>query len=223
MESGPDASLILPSRRAAGQRLAERLRPLRAESPVVLAIPRGGVPVGFEVSRGLSAEFDVIGALELADPDDPRTVLGAVAEFGGKVFNADRVEASSHTVSDLELDVERVMHEIGRRSRTYRGERAFPELEHRTVVVVADGVVEPMVPRAALRGIWSREPRRVVFATGVMSRLSRIEVRRDAGEVVALREPEYLFSVAEWYRELPVVSDGEVRAMLDATAPSLPL
>jgi putative phosphoribosyl transferase len=221
MEAGPDAALMLGDRRVVGQRLADRLRPLRSERPVILAIPRGGVPVGYEMSRSLGAEFDLIVALELSIPDDPRKALGAVAEFGGKVISQDRVEASEHSTSELELEAERVMGEIARRSRMYRGERTFPELQQRTVVVVTDGVVEPLTARAALRGVWSREPRRVIFATGVMSRQSRIEIRRDAGEVIALREPEYLFSVAEWYRDLPPVSDEEIQQMLHSTVPGL--
>lgn len=219
MEAGPDVALILPNRRVVGQRLAERLRPLQADRPVVLAIPRGGVPVGLEISSLLGVDFDVIVALELAVPDNPHKTLGAVAEFGGKVISADRIEASDHSTSEVEAEAEKVMREIARRSRVYRGERVFPKLEHRTVVVVTDGVIEPWVARAALRGVWSREPRQVIFATGVMSRLTRIEIRRDAGEVLTLREPEYLFSVAEWYRELPPVSDAEVQEMLRAEAP----
>jgi len=221
MEAGPDGALILPNRRVVGQRLGERLRGLRGERPVVLAIPRGGVPVGVEVSRALGAEFDVIVALELSVPEDPHTALGAVAEFGGQVFSPSRVDSSDYSLADLDTEVQRVAHEAARRSHIYRGERTFPDLEHRTVVVVVDGVTDPLIGRAALRGVWSRGPRRVVFATGVMSRLSLIEIRRDAEEVVTLRQPEYLISVAEWYRELPPVSDSEIQAMLRSYAPGI--
>jgi putative phosphoribosyl transferase len=221
MEAGPDAALLLPNRRVVGRRLADRLSSLTGERPVILAIPRGGVPVGLEMSQLLGAEFDVIVSLELSVPENPRKALGAVAEFGGQVMSSSRVESSDHSVSDLDSEIERVAREVARRSRIYRGDRRFPDLEQRTVVVVTDGVVEPLIARAALRGVWSRSPRRVIFATGVMSRLSLIEIRRDAGESVTLREPEFLSSIAEWYWELPPISDSDIQVMVRSSVPGI--
>lgn len=214
MQVVPDPAQLLPNRRAVGQRLSDRLLDLRGQRPVVLAIARGGVPVGFEMARVLGGEFDVIVSLELSVPDNPHKVLGAVAEFGGQIISSSRVDSTDHMISELEVDVQRVMREVARRSRIYRGDREFPDLEARTVVVVTDGAIEPWVPRAALRGVWTRLPRRVVFATGVMSRVSLLDVRHDASEVISLREPEYLSFVGEWYRELPPVLDSEIQALL---------
>lgn len=221
MEVGPDTTLQLPNRGAAGRQLGERLRSLRASGPVVLAIPRGGVPVGFEVSRVLAADFDVIVSLELTVPEDPRRALGAVAEFGGRAFSTDRVESSEHSFGDLDTEVDRVAREVARRAHIYRGDRPSPPLEGRTVVVVVDGVVDPMITRAALHGVWSRSPRGVVFGTGVMSRRSGIDIRRDAVDAVTLREPEFVDSMAEWYRECPSVTDAAIREMLGAATLSL--
>lgn len=221
MQDVPDHSQMLPNRRVVGQRLAERLRDLRVERPVILAIPRGGVPVGVELARLLGSEFDVIVSLELSVLDDPHKVLGAVAEFGGQVISSSRVDSTDHMMSDLDSDVQRVLREVTRRSRLYRGDREFPDLEARPVVVVTDGAIEPWVPRAALRGVWTRIPRRVIFATGVMSRVALFDVRHDASEVIALREPEYLSYVAEWYREYPPVTDSDVQALLRSSAPGL--
>ncbi|MGP8075797.1 MAG: phosphoribosyltransferase [Thermoplasmata archaeon] len=213
MEAGPDAALTLPNRSAVGQRLADRLSALQVERPVVLAIPRGGAPVGLAVSRALGSVFDLIVSLELTAPEDPRKSLGAVAEFGGQALSSHREGASDHSINDLESEVQRVAREVVRRAHLYRGERMFPAVEDRTVVVVADGVVDPLIPVAALRGIRSKGPRHVIFATGVMSRLSRIEIRREAQDVITLREPEYLAYVAEWYREFPGVTDEEIQGM----------
>jgi len=214
MEAGPDAALVLPNRKVVGQRLADRLKELRGEEPIVLGIPPGGVPVALELSHALGAEFDIIVALKVAAPENARRALGAVAEFGGRVVSARRLEQTDNQSGDLLPEFDRTTREVSRLAKGYRQERPAPTLEDRTVVVVADGVVEPLIARAALRGVSSRSPRRLIFATGVLARVTLIEVRRDVREAVALREPDYLFSVAEWYRELPPVSDAEIQASL---------
>jgi len=221
MQAEPDPALMLPNRRVVGQRLAERLGHLRGEHPVVLAIPRGGVPVGAELARLLDGEFDTIVSLELRLPEDPRRVLGAVAEFGGQSMSPSRVDSATHSLSEIDVELQRLDHEIARRSRLYRADRSFPDLEGRSVVVVADAVTEPWTPRAAIRGVWSRLPRRVLFATGVAPRVALIDIRHDVEEAVALRQPEYVTHPADWYRDLSPLTDDDVRAFFSSLAPSL--
>jgi len=222
MEAGPDAALTLPSRAMAGIRLAERLTSLRGARPVVLAIPRGGAPVALAMSKALGGVFDVLVSLELAPAEDPHKPFGAVAEFGGLAFDSHRGPASENSLSDESADVQRVARDVVRRAQFYRGEQSFPALDGRTVIVATDGVVHAPVATAALRAVRSQGPKKLVFAAGVMSRSTRIELRQEAEESVALREPEYLTYVAEWYRDFPTVSDEEIRAMLRSSPRGIP-
>lgn len=222
MQAEPDPALVLPNRRLVGQRLAERFRELRGERVVVLGLPRGGVPVAVEMARLLGADLDVIVSLELTAMDDPHRILGAVAEFGGQVMSPSRVDSANHSLSEMDGEVQKVAREVARRSSLYRQDKAFPDLEGRAVVVVSDAVSEPWTARAAIRGAWTRLPRRVAFATGVGSRLALLEIRKDAAEVVALRQPEYVTHAAEWYRELPPVADTEIQETLRAPATTPP-
>jgi len=211
---GPDPGLILPSRVVAAQRLAERLRQLKLETPLILAIPPGGVPVGLEISRILGVDFDLIISLKVSVPENPQRALGAVAEFGGRMTSGRRLEQTEHLQFDLDPGFGRVIREVERLSNLYREGRDPPDLAGRTVIVVTDGVVEPLIVRAALRGVAARSPHRLIFATGVLSRYCMVEIRRDVEEVIALREPRLLFSLSEWYREFPSVTEAEIQASL---------
>lgn len=215
MEAGPEPGLILPNRLIVGQRLAERVRGLRLTNPIVLAIPPGGAPVGFEMSRALGAGFDIIVASKVSVPENPQRALGAVAEFGASVTSERRLDQTEHLRGDLGPEFDRAMRLVVRRARVLRQERDPPSLAGRDVILVTDGVVEPLIVRAALRGVASQAPQRIIFATGVIPRVCMVEVHKDVGEVVTLREPQVLFSVSEWYGEFPPVADSEIQKMLN--------
>lgn len=216
MLAAPDPGLVLPSRQVAGQLLAERLREFRGERPIILGVVPGGVPVGFEIARVLGWSFDAIVAVKVSAPESARRALGASAEFGAHVMSDRRLEQTEHVAGDLAAEGNRADREVSRLSNLYRQGRGPPELGNRMVVVATDGVVEPLLVRAALRGVSSQSPQRVVFVAGVMARVTRVEVHRDVAEAIVLREPREVFSVAEWYREYPPVSDTEIQAMLRA-------
>ena len=222
MQAGPDPSLVILSRVGAAQKLAERLQEVRRSNLIVLAIPPGGVPLGFELSRLLGAEFDIIIAIKVSVPENPQRALGAVAEWGGYITSDRRLAQTEHLEVDLKSESDRAAREVARRAKFYRQERTLPDLTGHTVIVVADGVVEPLIVRAALRGVGSQSPQRVIFATGVLPRYCMVEIRKDVPEVVALREPQVLFSVAEWYRDLPPVTDAEIQQTLRDSVPKFP-
>lgn len=218
----PDPGLILSSRQEVGRQLAGRLIDLRAARPLVLGLPPGGTPVASEMARALGGDLDVVVSLKVSTPENARRAMGAVCELGGRVMSERRIDQTEHLRDDFGPDFERTARETARMGERYREGRPPRDPRDRVVVVATDGVVEPLPVRAVLRGVSSRFPRRVILATGVIPRVAMVEVRKEVGEAVALREPQILFSVAEWYREFPPVSEPEVQAMLRQTVQEKP-
>jgi len=201
-------------RRQAGKLLGERLQHLRDEDPLVLALPRGGVPVAAEVAAALDAHLDVLDVRKLGAPGNPEFAIGAIVEDGTAVVDwatAERIGAGRDRV---EQEVDRETAELRRRTALYRGSRGAPDLAGRTVVLVDDGVATGLTVTAALRAVRHADPRRVVLAVPVCapSVLARLEELAD--EVVCLRSPPMMRAVSLWYDDFGQVSDDEVVALL---------
>ena len=158
---------VFDDRRDAGRKLGERLQPLAADEPVVVALPRGGVPVGFEVARALRAPLDVLVVRKIGAPGNPELGIGAVADDGVRVFNEDVLSSLLVSSDELEHAVARAERELRQRAQRYRGERAALDLAGRTVILVDDGLATGGSARAAARAIRKRSPARVVLAVPV--------------------------------------------------------
>jgi putative phosphoribosyl transferase len=206
----------LTDRKDAGRRLAPRLEPYRGASPLILGIPRGGVPVGFEIARSLRAELDVLLVRKVGAPGDPEYGLGAVAEDGIVVVDERRARAAGTSRAQLEPVVRAELEEIADRARRFRGGRPSPRYEDRTVVVVDDGVATGGTVEAGLAVLRARRPREVVVALGVAPPEAIARLRRLADDVVVALVPPFLEAVGQWYREFDPVDDREVVRLLEA-------
>lgn len=215
MTRGRTSSEVLPDRASAGRRLADRLVSLAGTSAIVLALPRGGVPVAFEIARRLGLPLDVCIARKLGAPDNPEYALGAISEGGVRLIDAARAEEAGYRPEDLEPIVARETAELERRAREYRSGRAPPETRDRTVVLVDDGVATGATVRAAIRSVRAGRPARIIVALGVAPPDTVERLGHEADEVIALLEPPEFFAVGEWYREFGPVSDAEVRRLLE--------
>ena len=201
-------------RRDAGRRLGGRLLPLAAEHPVVVGLPRGGVPVAGEVAAALRAPLEILAVRKLGAPHNPEYGIGAIAEDGTRVFDTEALAVLGINGGVLESIVGRETAELHRRVAAYRGDRQALELRNRTVIVVDDGVATGVTDTAALRAIRRREPRRLVLAVPVCAPDSAARLRGEADEVVCLAEPSQLYGVGQWYRDFSQVSDQEVISTL---------
>ncbi|MFB8115667.1 phosphoribosyltransferase family protein [Streptomyces sp. NPDC055962] len=210
--------MLFTDRTDAGRQLARALGRLETLRPVVLGLPRGGVPVAFEVARSLGAPLDVIVVRKLGVPSHPELGFGAIGEGGVRVISDEIVRRAGVRERDL-LSVERAEEaELLRRARAYREGRPRLPLRGRTVVVVDDGVATGATARAACRVVRAQGATRVVLAVPVASPDTAARLREDVDEVVCLATPSLFSAVGEWYTDFSQTSDEEVVALLARAA-----
>uniref|UniRef100_UPI003C7BB6F3 phosphoribosyltransferase family protein n=1 Tax=Streptomyces sp. rh155 TaxID=3028728 RepID=UPI003C7BB6F3 len=198
----------------AGRRLAVALRHLGRRDPVVLGLPRGGVPVAYEVAQALGAPLDVIVVRKLGVPYHPELGFGAIGEGGVRVISEEIVRRTGVGEKDL-VAVERAeAAELVRRAHAYREGRPRLPLEGRAVVVVDDGVATGATARAACQVVRAQGAAYVVLAVPVAPPDAAARLREDADEVVCLSAPVLFSAVGEWYRDFSQTSDEEVVALL---------
>ncbi len=202
-------------REEGGRQLAALLKRYREESPIVLGLPRGGVPVAFQVARALRAPLDVIVARKIGAPHFPEYALGAIAE-GGAVF-IDPFALREAGVDERELGAiaEREAVELARRVRIYRGDRPLPGIRDRTAILVDDGIATGRTARAAIRALRQLRPRRLVLAAPVVAAESAEEIRGEVDDLVYVQAPEDFTAVGLWYERFAQTTDEEVLRLLE--------
>ena len=209
------AEMLFEDRRDAGRRLAERLAPYRDKRPVVFTLPRGGVPVGFEVSRALNAPLDIIVARKLGAPGQPEFGIGAVAPGGVRVLNERAVQALGIPEDYLEWVAGRESAEAERRLNLFRGEGRPPDLETMTAILVDDGLATGVTARAAVLALRRLNPRRLVLAVPVCAQQTTESLRLETDDLVCLLAPNNLEAVGLYYWDFEQVPDEEVIRLLE--------
>jgi len=198
----------------AGRRLAKKLEPLRNERPVVLALPRGGVPVAAQVARTLGAPLDVIIVRKLGVPFQRELGFGAIGEGGIRLLDTDlirRARLTDQDVAEVEANERR---ELDRRVRLYRGQRPPPDVADRTVVIVDDGLATGGTARVAVQVVRAMGARRIVLAVPVAPSETVRELESEADRVVCLVTPNPFSGVGQWYEDFRQTSDDEVAELL---------
>jgi putative phosphoribosyl transferase len=210
--------LTFADRAEAGRMLAELLAALRLEAPLVLALPRGGVPVAAEVARALSAPLDVAFVRKIGAPYQPELAVGAVAdgEEPEIVLNDELVASLGIDADFIAAQARRELASIERRRAEYAPLRARIDPAGRAVIVIDDGVATGMTMQAALRHLKRRKPARLIAAVPVASRDALEMLEREADEVVCLAAPRDFSSVGAFYRDFGQISDEEVATLLRA-------
>jgi putative phosphoribosyl transferase len=204
-------------RRVAGRALAELVASTLAGSdqPIVLALPRGGVPVAFEVATALAAPLDVIVVRKLGVPFQPELAMGAIGEDGVCVLNPEVIAHLRITESALRDVEERERAELERRAQRYRNTSAMIHLEGQTVVIVDDGLATGSTARAAIQVARAHGTRRVVLAVPVAPAETVEELGRVADDVICVASPHPFAAIGQWYDDFRQTSDAEVSRLLD--------
>lgn len=218
-----EAAQPFPDRRAAGSELATRLHQLRGRNDVVvLALPRGGVPVAYEVARALGAPLDVFLVRKLGLPGHRELAMGAIASGGVRVLNADVVDWYGIPESLIDEVAREEQGELERRERVYREGQPPLDLRGRTVLLIDDGLATGSTMKAAVEAVRAHGPTRIVVAVPVGAPDTCRELSGVADEVVCARTPEPFAAVGQWYRDFSETTDAEVRALLHERTGTLP-
>jgi putative phosphoribosyl transferase len=207
---------MFANRSDAGRRLAQALAPYADSDAIVLGLPRGGVPVAYEVARALDTELDVLIVRKIGMPGQPELALGAVASGGALVLNERLVHMAGQTADSLRRLELRELAEVNRRERTFRGNRRPLALKKRTVILVDDGAATGATMLVAIRCARRLHARRVIVALPVASSDAYDAIAREADEVICLDTPSPFDSVGEWYGDFTQTEDEQVRTLLDA-------
>ncbi|MEZ2409073.1 erythromycin esterase family protein [Bosea sp. RCC_152_1] len=208
-------AIVFSDRREAGRRLASKLARYAGRDDVtVLALPRGGVPVGFEVARGLRAPLDVFIVRKLGVPGYEEMAMGAIATGGVRVLNDEIVDGLALPPHVIDAVTTKEEKELLRRERLYRGGRPPLQVKARTIILVDDGLATGSTMLAAIRALRDGSPARIVAAVPVGSPDICRAMRADADEVVCATTPQPLIGVGRWYEDFSQTSDDEVRALL---------
>lgn len=202
-------------RNQAGKVLADELKDYADDSQViVLALPRGGVPVGAIIAEALGAPLDVILVRKLGLPGHEELAMGAIATGNARVMNEDVVRLERVSESAIERVFEKERKELERREKTYRGDRPLPDLEGRTVILVDDGLATGATMRAAIQVVRQQSPGKIVMAVPVAPRDTLEKMREEADEVVCPSVPSSFMGIGQWYRDFGQTSDQEVKDLL---------
>jgi putative phosphoribosyl transferase len=203
----------------AGEQLARALGHLRATNPLVLGIPRGGVPVAYEVARALQADLDVVVVRKLGAPRQPELAIGAVTSDGTLCLNEELLALIGVDREELARMLAARRKEAEQREQRLRAGRPPLEVHGRTVIVIDDGLATGATMRAALRMIRKRQPERLVAAVPLGAPETCASIAREVDELVCPQRPEPLFSVGEHYRVFDQTSDREVERLLRESPP----
>lgn len=214
MQPKTPMAVPIPDRMAAGRALAGLLEGYRGSDAIVIALPRGGVPVAWEIARALDLPLDLLPVRKLGMPGHAEYALGAIAGGGVRVLNPQALHGAAPDPEYLEQITARERRELERREQLYRGERPPPSLRGRTVLLVDDGLATGATMRAAVQAVRRQAPARIVLAVPVASREALAELRARVEEIVCPLVPDWLSSIGEWYLDFAQTEDARVLAIL---------
>jgi len=213
-----DESVIFQDRADAGRRIAAHLTRYRGQDPIVLALPRAGVVVAYEIARALQAPLDILVVRKLGAPGHEEFGIGAIAPGGVLIVDDQAVQWLGISGEQLRQIAARETGELKRRLQLYRGNRPLPDIKGRTAILVDDGLATGVTARAAIASLRQQKPRRLVFAVPVCASETAERLRPEVDELVCASVPPSFRAVGLWYRNFAQTTDQEVLDLLDRAA-----
>jgi len=206
--------MLFQDRADAGRKLAARLGHYQREDCIVLALPRGGVPVGYEVAQALGKPLDILVVRKVGLPGQEELAIGAVGPGDVTVWNQSLLAYFRLNSASLQAIVDREKAELVRRLSAFRGQRPYPQVQRKTVILVDDGLATGASARAAIQAVKAMDPSKVVLAVPVGSQSTVSELRHMVDELVCVETPVYFEAVSAWYRNFSQTTDQEVIDLL---------
>jgi putative phosphoribosyl transferase len=214
---------LYKNRAEAGRKLAQALSDYAGRADVVvLGLPRGGVPVAYEVAKALEAPLDIFIVRKLGVPGQEELAMGAIASGGVRVLNDEVVGGLSISEEEIQSVAEKERAELERRERLYRGERARRDLKNRIAILVDDGLATGASMRAAVNGLRQHNPDKIVVAVPTAPPETCREFEDLADQVICLQTPSPFMGVGAWYADFPQTTDDQVRELLEKAAELVP-
>jgi putative phosphoribosyl transferase len=203
------------NRSEAGKTLAQALQSYANKKDVlVLALPRGGVPVAYEIAKALHLPLDVFIVRKLGAPGQPELAIGAIASDGTVVFNQDIIENLQVTQDELAAVITQEAEELHRREMTYRGKAAFPTIKDKAIILVDDGIATGASMRAAIKALRVQQASQIVVAVPVADKSLSEEFEKSVDALICPMRPIHFYAVGNWYEHFPQTDDNEVCALL---------
>lgn len=203
------------NRQEAGEKLALKLKKYQNNSQaIILALPRGGVVVGYELAKRLNLPLDIIITRKVGAPGNPEFALGAVTQEGQLILNKETLNYYNLDSDYLKKEAERQIQEIKRRLKKYRGARLLVNLKDKIVIIVDDGIATGASIKAAIYSIKNQKPKKIILAIPVGPKETIEELRKEVDKIVCLKEPEIFFAVGQFYQSFEQVPDEEVKKLL---------
>lgn len=199
------------NREDAGKALASQLKNYANDTQtIILALPRGGVPVAYEIAQSLSLPFDILIVRKLGVPGHEELAFGAIASGGAAVFNEDIVQSLELSQQVIKEVTQKEEKELRRREQTYRGQRLFPSLKNKNVILVDDGIATGATMRAAITSLRPQKPKRIIVAVPVAARSTCEEMIKLVDQFVCPLQPLNFYAVGLWYEDFSQTTDAEV-------------
>lgn len=207
------------NRKEAGAALAEQLMPFKKERPLILAIPRGGVPVAVEVAKRLVADLDILVVKKIGAPANPELALGAICEDGRPWFNSRVVSLLGIKTASLKYLSDEKSEEVRLQVRRLRGSRSSIPIAGRSVILVDDGIATGATLLAAIYLLRAQNPEKITVAVPVGPASTLEELEKAADRVICIKTPTHFYAVGDWYIDFPQVPDAEVLKLLQQSIP----
>lgn len=213
---------LFKNRNDAGRQLAKELFRFVDVNPIILALPRGGIPIGYEIAKLCHAPLDVLVVRKVGLPDRPEFGVGAIAEGNVQLFDERTLKRLGISPSDLKGVINAETKELNRRVQTYREKSEPPSVKGRTVILIDDGLATGVTARAAIEAIKKLHPKKIVFASPICAYDSTQELNSLVDEVICLATPLDFMSVGQWYQNFEQLEDEEVVDILKKAKQFLP-
>ncbi len=211
--------MVFANREEAGKRLAEMLMNYKSDDTIVLAIPRGGVIVGYEVAKALGKPLDITLPRKIGAPDNPELAIGAISEDGSTFYDEFLINLLGVSSDYMRQKEKEETQAIKERMHEFRGDRPLPSLEGKVVILVDDGLATGFTAKAAINSIKKRDPKKLVLAVPVAPRETAEELSSQVDNMIVIEEPEPFFAVGQGYEDFSQTTDEEVKRLLDKARP----